>query len=182
MGRSLRFRFAPRKALAAIGWMLQKAAPHPLDLHTVLKTCYFADREHLNAYGRPIFGARYRAMRYGPVPVEIYEMLKGEPIWLAELDRERVPWNLEGYRITSSTNEAWEEPRVLSKSDLQALEAAFSRARSMTFDERTAASHGPDWQKAELGWMRYEDMIDEDNPRRAEILEDLEDVDWRLVL
>lgn len=179
--RPLRFRFAPRKALAAIGWMLGKAAPAPLDLHTILKTCYFADRAHLNGYGRPIFGARYRAMRYGPVPVEIYEMLKGEPIWLVEAGTERVPWELRGYRVVRSGNV---EPdlRVLSPSDREALDRAFELARTMTFDERTAASHGPDWQRAELGWMRYEDMIDEDNPRRAEILEDLEEIDWRMVL
>lgn len=181
MDRPLRFRFAPRKALAAIGWMLEKAAPQPLDLHTILKTCYFADRAHLNAHGRPIFGARYRAMRYGPVPVEIYEMLKGEPLWLAETGADRFPWELRGYRVARAGNT---EPdlRVLSASDLDELQKAFDFCRGMTFDERTAASHGPDWQKAELGWMRYEDMIDEDNPRRAQILEDLEDVDWRLVL
>lgn len=181
MGRPLRFRFAPRKAMAAIGWMLERASPHSLDLHTVLKICYFADREHLNAYGRPIFGACYRAMRYGPVPIEIYEMLKGEPLWLAEIGADRVPWQLRGYRVCRADN-AEPDRRVLSRSDLDALEKAFTFCRRMTFDERTAASHGPDWQKAELGWMRYEDMIDEDNPRRAEILEDLEDVDWRMVL
>lgn len=36
----------------------------------------------------------------------------------------------------------------------------------MSFNERTAATHGPDWQAAELGRMRYEDMIDEDKRER----------------
>lgn len=70
----------------------------------------------------------------------------------------------------------------LSPSDLEALADAFERARRMTFDQRTAASHGPDWQKAQLGWMRYEDMIDPDNPRRQEILETLEEIATRMVL
>lgn len=43
----------------------------------------------------------------------------------------------------------------------------------MTFNERTEATHGPDWQKAELGLMRYEDML-EDSPHKAETIAYLE--------
>lgn len=177
---TIRFRFAPAKARAALVWMLNEARPDAPDLHTILKTCYFADKAHLNRWGRPIFGARYRAMRYGPVPVEVYEMLKGEPYWLAELGAERYPWRLEGFRVRGEN----EPPDLdnLSRSDVESLKAAFDKARQMTFDQRTAATHGPDWQKAELGWMRYEDMIDPDNPRRAEILETLEEIADRMVL
>ncbi len=176
----IRFRFAPAKARAAVQWMLHEARPEALDLHTILKTCYFADKEHLNTWGRPIFGARYRAMRYGPVPVEIYEMLKGEPYWLAELRAERYPWILSGYRVSPEN----EPPELdeLSRSERETLQRAFERARGMTFDQRTAATHGPDWQKAQLGWMRYEDMIEAENPRRDEILETLEEIADRMVL
>lgn len=178
---AIRFRFAPHKALSAVQWMLAEAHAHRLDLHTILKACYFADKHHLNAHGRPIFGASYRAMQYGPVPVEIYEMLKGEPYWLAELERDGYPWHLEGFRVARKTDE---EPDTdhLSASDLEALRYGYRSSRSMTFDERTAATHGPDWQKAKLGWMDYADMLDEDNPQREEILEDLEEFGWRMVL
>lgn len=40
----------------------------------------------------------------------------------------------------------------------------------MTFSQRTAATHGPDWQAAELGMMRYEDMID-DGPNKEALIE-----------
>lgn len=60
---TIRFRFAPAKARSAVQWMLGEARPEPLDLHTILKTCYFADKAHLNRWGRPVFGARCRAMR-----------------------------------------------------------------------------------------------------------------------
>lgn len=33
-----------------------------------LKTLYYADRAHLQRYGRPITGDRYIAMENGPVP------------------------------------------------------------------------------------------------------------------
>ena len=173
--------FAPQKALAAVQLMLERAGTRSPDLHTVLKTCYFADVEHLNAYGSPVFGASYRAMRYGPVPVQIYEMLKREPYWLPELGQDDYPWRLEGIRVRRSGNE---EPAMdhLSSSDREVILNAFEHARSMDFDQRTAATHGPDWQKAQLGWIDYRDMIRDDNPNREEIIEDLEEMGHRLAL
>ncbi len=160
----IRFRFSPAKARAALLWMMERLPG--IDLHTALKSCYFADRQHLNQHGRPVFGATYRAMRFGPVPLEIYEMAKGEAIWLAELGAERYPWALKGFHLFRDGNE---EPEldVLSESDLDALQAGFERSRGLTFTERTAATHGEDWQAANLGLMRYEDMM-EDGPEKAE--------------
>jgi hypothetical protein len=133
----------------------------PLDLHSILKTCYFADKAHLNEFGRPVFGASYRAMRFGPVPLEIYEMLKGESIWLAEINANRFPWALEGHFVRLLDNRD-ADLDSLSETDMGCLSDAFEKSMGMTFNERTAATHGPDWQSAQLGMMRYEDMIDDD--------------------
>lgn len=161
--KRIRFKFAPEKALAAIHWMLMQR--NGLDLHAMLKACYFADKEHLNMFGRPIFGATYQAMRYGPVPLEIYELAKGEPLWLAELGTDRLPWRTIGYHLKLENND---EPDldVLSESDFHALKRGLEKSLRMTFDSRTAATHGPDWQRANLGLMFYEDMLD-DSPDKA---------------
>jgi uncharacterized phage-associated protein len=164
MMRQIAFRFSARKARAAMHWMLQQVPV--LDLHTALKTCYFADKDHLNKHGRPILGATYRAMKFGPVPLEVYEMAKGEPYWLAELAADRYPWDLKGYKLHLASNDD-PDLDVLSQSDVQALEAGFSRSRRMSFNERTAATHGKDWQAAELGIIKYEDMLD-DTPEKPE--------------
>src|SRR5579875_2365217 len=127
--RTIRFRFAARKALAALQTMVEQH--DGMDLHAALKGCYFADKEHLNRYGRPVFGATYRAMRYGPVPLEIYEMLKAEPLWLAELDVDDLPWKLRGHRLYR--NPAWNqraEQGALSESDREAVASGFARACS----------------------------------------------------
>lgn len=164
--KPIRFRFSAEKAHAAIRWMLDEAAE--MDLHGLLKACYFADKAHLNSFGRPVFGATYRAMRFGPVPLEIYEMLKGEPVWLAELGIERFPWRLHGYRVTAEDN-APTDLAALSESDRDALRDGLRLSLSMDFNARTAATHGPDWQDANLGLMRYEAMID-DSPDKAELV------------
>ncbi len=167
---AIRFKFAAQKAYVAVHWMVSQH--HDIDLHATLKACYFADKSHLNACGRPIFGASYRAMKFGPVPVEIYEMLKGEAIWKAELRVEQFPWELNGFRLTSKLN-SLPDLDVLSESDIEHLNAGIKQSLDLDFNERTAVTHGPDWQRAELGWMRYEDMID-DGPNKAGLIADLE--------
>lgn len=164
MAKHISFKFAPEKAMVAIQWMVHQKPQ--IDLHTLLKACYFADKEHLNEYGRPVFGATYRAMKFGPVPLEIYEMAKGEALWLAELDRETYPWRLSGFRLHMESNEPIDEG-ALSDSDWIALSSGFDLSKTMTFNERTAATHGPDWQAANLGYMRYEDML-ADTPEKPE--------------
>jgi hypothetical protein len=112
-------------------------------------------------------------MRFGPVPLEIYEMAKGESLWLAELGLETFPWELKGFRLTRANeqnNSCQPDLGALSESDLEEIKEGLTRACSMTFDARTRATHGDDWQRANLGIMRYEDMID-DTPDKPEIVE-----------
>lgn len=167
---AIRFKFAAEKAFAAIHWMVSQR--QSLDLHAALKSCYFADKTHLNEQRRPIFGATYRAMKFGPVPLEIYEMMKGEALWKAELGREQFPWELSGFRLRLSANYA---PNLdtLSDTDIEHLRRGLNISTSMDFTERTEATHGVDWQRANLGLMRYEDML-EDGPQKAAIISYLE--------
>ena len=105
----IRFNFAPAKVIDAVSWMLwveEKNGNYRLDFQTILKSCYFADKEALVKRRRPIFGARYFAMQYGPVPTEIYQMLKCEPIWLVELAEENVteyPWDQKNHFLSLKT-------------------------------------------------------------------------------
>jgi hypothetical protein len=171
----IRLLFRPRKALAAICLMLRWAredGPGEADLHTLLKACYFADKAHLNAHRRPVFGATYRAMAYGPVPLEVYEMLKGEIYWLPEIDCDDYPWRSKG-RYIVPTIDALVDPSSLSRSEEAALREGFLRARSLSFNERTAESHDIAWQRARNGLMSYADMVDPDNPDREVILDAL---------
>lgn len=164
----IRFRFSPEKARTALHWMLTQQSP--LDLHTLLKACYFADKYHLNRHLRPIFGARYKAMNYGPVPLEIYELAKSEPLIIAELQDRIVPWELEGYRLKLKGNAA-PNMDILSRSDILALEEGFSLSRSMNFTDRTAATHGRDWERANFGMMDYADMLDNGPDQSAKVRE-----------
>ncbi|MBF2761399.1 MAG: SocA family protein [Ectothiorhodospiraceae bacterium AqS1] len=190
MTAPIKFCFAPKKCLQAVQWMLV-TADEPLDFHTILKTAYFADKRRLNEHRRPIFGDTYRAMNYGPVPIEFYEMLKCEPYYLQELHLDDYPWERKGYRVnltdTSETGRRNEilNPSSLSKNDMDILADEFKRSRGMNFNQRTEETHQMDWVKGLYrlnNRMAYEDMIDDDHPDREEIIQYLTAMGHRFVL
>ncbi|WP_025770995.1 type II toxin-antitoxin system antitoxin SocA domain-containing protein [Thioalkalivibrio sp. HK1] len=183
----IRFRFAPKKCLQAVQWMLL-TANEPLDFQTILKAAYFADKRMLNKHRRPIFGATYRAMNYGPVPVEVYEMLIEEPYHLSELDLDDYPWKRKGHRVSLIDSGHQDEilnPTSIAEADLAFLEEEFERSRGMSFNQRTEETHQMDWVRGierPDSRMAYEDMIAYDHPHRKEMIEDLTSIGVRIVL
>lgn len=66
------FTFDIEKSIEALLYI----ASQTNDLYHILKILYFADKMHLNKYGRFISGDSYSAMRNGPVPSEVYDIIK----------------------------------------------------------------------------------------------------------
>ncbi len=83
---SIRFRFNAKKAVEVILWFAERRPG--ISFHTLLKLLFYADKRHLNRYGRPITGDDYIAMQYGPVASTTYDMLKGAPLALEYLEGE----------------------------------------------------------------------------------------------
>ncbi|WP_156013269.1 Panacea domain-containing protein [Thioalkalivibrio sp. HK1] len=187
MTAPIKFCFAPKKCLQAVQWMLV-TADEPLDFHTILKTAYFADKRRLNEHRRPIFGDTYRAMNYGPMPVEFYQMLKCEPYYLQEIELDEYPWERKGYRVHLIDADRRTEilnPTHLSKNDMDILTEEFERCRRMNFNQRTDETHQMDWVRGFRrldNRMAYEDMIADDHPDREEILQYLTAMGHRFVL
>jgi hypothetical protein len=69
----IRFDFNPEKALEALIFVANER-PN-ISFYYIVKILYYADKDHLNRYGRPILGDRYIAMEHGPVPSVVYDML-----------------------------------------------------------------------------------------------------------
>ncbi|MEK7221817.1 MAG: Panacea domain-containing protein, partial [Nitrospirota bacterium] len=60
------FRFDPDKAIQAILFVARSITG--ATFHQISKIIYFADKDHLQKYGRLICGDSYVAMKHGPVP------------------------------------------------------------------------------------------------------------------
>ena len=69
------FKFKLDKAIAAMQTLLE-AYEGQINLHKLFKSLYFAEQKHLVRYGRTIVGDKYIAMKDGPVPSKIFDLIK----------------------------------------------------------------------------------------------------------
>jgi uncharacterized phage-associated protein len=144
--------FNPGKVLEAIVLIASRlhAANLESDLHSISKLLYWADKWHLEKYGSVVSGDRYIAMKNGPVPGTVYDMLKfvrgdGKFIFPKEVKKAFEVQNK--YEVR-----ALREPNLsrLSESELAAIDHAIQTYGGLSFDERTKASHDSAWKSADL--------------------------------
>ena len=109
--------------------------------HTISKVLYFADQLHIVKYGRFIVGDQYIAMKNGPVPSSIYDMLK-----YVRGDRSSCPSPKirdlfsvkQNYVVVPYRDADLDE---FSDSDIECLDMSISENGDLSFDELTKKSH-----------------------------------------
>jgi uncharacterized phage-associated protein len=174
---SIRFKTNAQKALEVIVWFASREPG--VGFHRILKLLFFADKYHLNRYGRPIVGDQYNALPYGPVAQTTYDILKRDPLALSLVDDLDLPFEVKaGHHV-----HALREPnlRKLSESDVEALSHAWDKYGRFSFDLLTRVSHDdPAYRLAAGQTMAYEDFIEADAPERDQIIQDLRDEASRL--
>lgn len=120
------------------------------DFLKIFKILYFAEREHLAKYGRLIVGDTYIAMKHGPVPSFIYDVLKylrGEGIYNPAYDPFVKALTVDkNYFVSTKEQVDLEE---LSKSDLECLNKSIAENKSYDFDTLSKKSHDEAWKQAD---------------------------------
>lgn len=136
-----RFQFDWEKAIQAIDFV---ASLQPgLTQYYIGKVMFFADREHLLDFGRPITGDKYVAMEHGPVPSAIRDLLKtdsGYPDEILDALNARVDIKVDGNRQHVYSRNADDYPR-LSGSDKAYLQASLQKYGKMSFSLLKSISH-----------------------------------------
>lgn len=144
----LRFQINWNKAIEAVEFLARHE--QGITQYYVGKICYFADKEHLLDYGRPVTGDRYVAMEHGPVPSSIRDLLKkdyGVPDdVLAEFNARINIATVNNKQHMTSTNT--KEFEHLSGSDKDYLLAALTKYGKMTFGQLKDISHDAAWAEA----------------------------------
>ncbi len=141
---SVQFGFDFDRALAAMVYIASKRIAD-LTTYKLCKLIFLSDKLHLVRFGRPITGDSLRAMDYGPVPSEVYDVLKG---FVAGYRNARVDALDEHLAI----NRHYQHPRFemvrdinfpyfLSASEIQALNEVIAAHGSKNFDELYALTH-----------------------------------------
>jgi uncharacterized phage-associated protein len=158
--------FDKEKAVQALIYIADKA-PKPDYIH-IVKILYFAEKDHLQKYGRMIISDDYKRLQWGPVPTRSYDLLK---LVANRGDSHFLDMNPDIARAAKSSLkvEANGDPKfeplcgadldVFSKSDLKCLDAAIEKYGSMSFVELTDESHDEVWKMSRSFDITFEDII-----------------------
>jgi uncharacterized phage-associated protein len=173
---SLHFKMNWAKAVEAVHYL---ASIHPgITPFYIAKIFYFADKEHMVDWGRPICGDVYIAMENGPVPSNIYDLIKREQFLdddiVEEFDR-RIRKNDRALHSKTDFNAV-----ALSPSDMEYLRAAervyghmsFSMLRDLVHRERAWLEA---WESsiARATPMKMDLMIGDDVEHRNELIKEI---------
>jgi uncharacterized phage-associated protein len=159
----LQTRFDSEKALEAILYVASKA-PIP-DIYHVGKILYYADRFHLERYGRLISGDHYNAMKDGPVASNAFDIIKiarGDGRYIPEgckTDAVRDAFSVSGWQINPRRQP---DEDVFSDSDVDCIDKAIQILGDMSFEDIRNMSHDKAWESADRnGEMPLESIVNE---------------------
>jgi len=136
------FDFNTRKGVSSLEYILHIIGA-PYNYMSLLKLAFFADRYHIRNYARPISGDIYYAMKLGPVPSNLKDIIDVQDFFsenISKVDRYNV-------HIKSKTHI---DKTQLSKSDIEAIEFAVENFATIGFNQFNIASltHAyPEWDK-----------------------------------
>lgn len=136
------------RALEAVLCLLNEALSRSCTLtqYQIGKSVFIADRAHMNQFGRPITFDNFVAMKHGPVPRFVYDVIKSDekfrkefgcdPLW----QRKPAPERGNGaFEYSAPARQV--DLDVLSESDISALRDALSVVLSLTFSQIRKLTH-----------------------------------------
>ncbi len=121
-----------------------------VDFYHAFKILYFAEMKHLAKWGSGIVPDEFCALKYGPVPTQLYDAVK-------ELDRPRMTLSEELSEVIQFAGEdalnvllpkREANLKFLSKSEIEALEQSIEENKSLTFGQLMRKSHDEAWDEA----------------------------------
>ena len=136
--------------------------PKPANVYNVLKCLYFADRQHLQEYGRQIYGETFYALEHGPVPSAAYEIVKyagGRAKWDLQFPEAIELLDVNDIHVSARGSA---DTDLLSRSDMGCLLDAARKYGKMPFSRLKKLSHrGKAFENADAnGEMKFADLID----------------------
>jgi len=142
------FKFDKKKATEVILYIASKT-PIP-DIYHVLKVLYFADKKHLERYGRFVCGDSYVAMGHGPVPSGSYELINETRT--SELFGASSPFSVKGkgdvvpHKIEQHRSF---DLNMLSESDIECIDESIVENGTLSFGQLKKKSHDKAYESAD---------------------------------
>lgn len=146
-----KIQFRLDKAIAAIKLVLSNMDAHSCDFHKLFKILYFAEQNHLVEYGKPIIGDMFIAMKDGPVPSNVYDVLKvlkGSSIFVPHQDFKKDFDVRDGYFIYLKNHNVEDEFDILSEAEIETLSKSIAENKNLSFKILRDKSHDEAWHAA----------------------------------
>jgi uncharacterized phage-associated protein len=132
------------------------------DFHKIFKIIYFADRQHLADWGKPITGDTYIAMEAGPVPSKMYDMLKivrGDS-YLPDVEGLGEYFVVDNWMYIKPLVDA--DLNKLSRNEREALDDSIVKYSALSYDEIKEKSHDVAWRSTARDFsIKWEDIARE---------------------
>jgi uncharacterized phage-associated protein len=175
MGNKMLYRTDFEKTIEAMVWLANNDPG--IDIYHIAKILYYAEKTHLNRYGRPIIGATYIRMDYGQVPSQVRDIII-KNVWTVEpnyLKRftEAIEINKDPYDRLNALRDA--DMGYFSDTDVECLKESLSKYGKLSFDQLKDICHDEKtWIETEQNEpIDYLLMVDEENEYKEEIIEDI---------
>jgi uncharacterized phage-associated protein len=150
-------RFDAQKAIEAILYIATRVQ-NP-SFHRIAKVLYFADKQKLAAYGALVLGDEYVAMKHGPVPSGVYDILKSVRGDGGHAAGGRAAQAFDVVDRCLVTPKRDPNLDYLSTADLRCLNQSILEYGGLKFDELSRRSHDSAWIAAdENDLMSLEDI------------------------
>ncbi len=155
-------KFNEDKALAAILFLANQDGQ--IDLYALLKTIYYADKNHFHEWGRTVTGDKYAKMTFGPVPSKTYKMLKsvrGEDSWATHLNLKESFEFINRITIKPLISP---DMNKLSETDIEALQKSFNERGRSPFPVLYKEAHDDKAFLQSINWLMDEEDLAEEDP------------------
>ena len=144
MNTSIKYKVNSEKAIETI--VLLSTLKPGVDLYHMAKTVFYAEKYHINRYGRPIIGDEYICGKDGPFPSKIRDLVHSKDPYLTSENLEAIHKAINVSRgkekdfpiIDSKRNPNMD---LFSESDIECLIDAFKEIMPLSFSELREQTH-----------------------------------------
>jgi uncharacterized phage-associated protein len=169
---AMRFEFDPEKAVEAIIYVARKTSG---DMYLTLKLLYLADKIHLEKYGSLIYGEKYAALPFGPVPSSAYDVVKY--VKGVNTSPDGAEHAVQAFTMAGNAIQVLREAdmNVFSRSDIQALNESIDRYGKLSFGQLQKLTHDDAFHATNENGTMSLNAIAATLPNAADLIQHLSD-------
>lgn len=127
---------------ASLLYILNRVPDNKRSIYFIVKTAFYAQEKHLSQWGVPLFADDICALKFGPVPSLIYDILKGargdQQLYDTRLIEvaQSIKYADEDFYATEEADMGW-----LSKAAIECLDSAIDLIAKKSFSDVCEATH-----------------------------------------